>query len=277
MISSDSLSIYLDGITTPDNPLGDGTTFTWNCNTDANQTVSSGIYYIKFEEQDVYGHTDVVIKEISIMAVQQYVEVSIFNSAGELVRTLKQNKDMNNTSISLKVGDKGVVVLEKGGNNINITYGTGLTDYMSWDGLNDHGIAVTSGNYEVQVNVVTDQGRSTVVSKTITIISENAPYIGYVSILPNPYVGSESQTKQIKFAWVPGQETGSMNVTVYNVIGEKVKSFDAPLQTGYVLWDLKTGDDSKAANGYYAVVFQSKNSAGRLDRKTLKLAIMGKK
>ena len=279
MTSESPLNIYMPGINTPENPAGTGTLFNWNSITDANQTAGSGIYYIKFEQLDQYGHTNVVIKEISMMSVQQYVEVSIFNSAGELVRTIRDYKDVSNTSISLKVGNNntGMVVIEKGSNNINITYGTGLTDYVSWNGLNDQGIAVSSGNYEVQVNLVTNEGKQTVASKTIIVLSENSKYMGDVGIWPNPYVAKASVTKQVKFVWNPGTEDGWMNVTVYTIAGEKVRSFNAALQSGSLTWDLKTNDNSLVGNGYYVVVYESQNTSGRLDRKTLKMAILGNK
>jgi flagellar hook assembly protein FlgD len=280
MTSANPLNIFLVGVQTPSNPGGGGTNFTWDSTTDANQPAGSGLYYIKFEEQDIYGHTNVVIRTITMMTVNQYVEVVIYNSAGEKVRTIRDYKDISNTSISLKVGtnNSGMVVLEKGSNAINITYGTNpATDYITWDGLNDQGLAVSGGNYEVQVNMVTSQVRSTVATKSIVVLTEKAPYMGGVSILPNPYVNSESASKQIKFAWAPGTDTGWMNVTVYTIIGEKVTGFDAPLQAGYVVWDLKTQDSSRAANGYYVVVFESRNINGRMERKIAKLVMLGTK
>ena len=278
MTSDTPLHIYLPGINTPSDPTALGTFFNWNSITDGNQVTGGGVYYIKFEELDIYGHTNVLIKSISMFVVEQYVEVAIYNSAGELVKTIKDYKDVSNTSISLKVGNnKGMVIVEKGVNAIDITYGTGLFDYVTWDGLNDQGLAVSSGSYEVQVNLVTNQGRTTVATKTITVLSEKVSYMGDVSIQPNPYVHSASLTKTIRFAWIPGTETGWMNVTVYNIAGEKVVSFRTTLESGSVVWNVKTGDNSKAANGYFVVVFESQNRTGRLDRKIEKLAMVGKK
>jgi flagellar hook assembly protein FlgD len=277
--SADQLNIYMPGMNTIENPAATGSLFTWKSITDANQLAGSGVYYIKFEQLDQFGHTDVVVKEISMMKVQQYVEVSIFNSAGELVRKMREYKDVSNTNISLKVGNNntGMVIIQKGANNINITYGTGLTDYISWNGLNDQGIAVGSGNYEVQVNLVTAQGKQTVASKTIIVLSENSKYLGDVAIWPNPYVAKASLLKQMKFVWAPGTESGWMNITVYTIAGEKVKSFNSALQSGMVVWDLRTDDNSLVGNGYYVVVFESQNTSGRLDRKILKMAVLGNK
>ena len=279
MTSANPLNIYLVGVQTPSNPGGGGTNFTWDSTTDANQLAGSGLYYIKFEEQDIYGHTNVVIRTITMMTVSQYVEICIYNSAGEKVRTIRDDKDVSNTSISLKVGinNMGMVVIEKGTNNINITYGTGPADYVIWNGLNDQGLAVSGGNYEVQVNMVTIQGKITVATESIVVMNEKSPYMGDVSIQPNPYVNSASASKQIRFVWAPGTDTGWMNVTVYTIIGEKVAAFNTTLQSGSVVWNLKTEDNSRAANGYYVVVFESKNINGRADRKMAKLVMLGKK
>ena len=277
MTTQNPLSIYLPNVETPNN-LGDGgTNFEWNSNNNANQTTGSGVYYIKFEELDMYGHTNVLIKEITVMVVQEYVEVCIFNSAGEKIKTIRDYKDVTNTKISLKVGkdDNGQVYVVKGNNDINITYGTNLNEYVIWDGLNDQGTAVGAGSYEVQVSVVSTQGRTVVAAKSIVVLSEKVTYMKDVSIIPNPYSRNILDLKPIKFAWVAGTETGWMSVTVYNMAGEKVRTINATLESGSVLWDVKSGENSRIAAGYYVAVFESKSTTGHLDRKTAKLAIIG--
>ena len=273
------LSIYLPGIETPNNAGSGGTDFIWNAVNNANQTTGNGVYYIKFEELDMYGHTNVLIKEITVMVVQEYVEVCIFNSAGEKIKSIRDYKDVTNTKISLKVGinDNGQVYVAKGNNNINITYGTNLNEYVIWDGLNDQGIAVTPGSYEVQVSVVSTQGRTVVAAKSIVLLSEKITYMKGVSIQPNPYSSSIAGLKQIKFAWVSGIDTGWMNVTVYSMFGEKIRTLNATLESGFVVWDIKNIDNSRVSTGYYVVVFESKNSTGHFYRNIAKLAILGKR
>jgi len=272
------LSIYLPGVETPETAGSGGTGFEWNSANNANQIIGSGVYYIKFEELDMYGHTNVLIKEITVMVVQEYVEVSIFNSAGEKIKTIRDYKDVTNVKISLKVGkdDNGQVYVVKGNNNINITYGTN-NEYVIWDGLNDQGNAVGAGSYEVQVNVVSTQGRTVVAAKSIVLLSEKTSYMQSVSILPNPYTTSILGLRQIKFVWVSGTETGWMNVTVYNMAGEKVRTLNATLESGSVVWDVKSADNSRISTGYYVVIFESKNSTGHFYRNIAKMAILGKK
>jgi hypothetical protein len=272
MTTDNPLQILLPGLQTPNTPLGQpDTSYFWNATTDANQQVSSGVYYIKFQQTDGYGHTNVVIKEIDVLNTNQYAEVDIFNSAGEKVRTMYVYKDVSNTQLTLKAPD--VIPIDSNGNTVTITYGTGLTDYLTWNGLNDQGVLVQSGTYEVQVNLVTNQGRTTVASKTVIVLTQTKKFTGDVEIWPNPYVGGKNVAKQVKLVWVPGLDTGTMNVAIYNLAGELVRQWTADLQAASIVWDLKTGDESDAASGLYVVVFKVKDTLGSVTIKTLKMTL----
>ena len=60
--------------------------FYWYVDNDASQMLNSGLYYMKFEQKDEYGHSNIMIEEIHVIRVEEYVELNIFNSGGELVR-----------------------------------------------------------------------------------------------------------------------------------------------------------------------------------------------
>jgi hypothetical protein len=273
MTTDSPLEILLQNIQTPGTPVGQmDTPFYWNCTTDANQQVSSGVYYIKFQQTDGYGHTNVVIKEIDVLNTNQYADIEIYNSAGERVRTMMIYKDVSTTQLTLKVKD--IIPIDSTGNTVAITYGTGLTDYVDWNGLNDQGSLVQSGTYEVQVDLVTNQGKTTVASKTVVVLTQTSKFSGNVEIWPNPYVGGKGIPKQLKFVWVPGTTTGNMSVSIYNIAGELVRQWSVDLQSASIVWDLKAADDvSSVASGLYVVIYQIKDSMGNQTVKILKMTL----
>ena len=276
MTSDNSLQILLPGVQTPSTPLGQlDTSYFWNSSTNANQQAASGVYYIKFEQTDGYGHTNVVIKQINVLNVSQYAEVDIYNSAGEKVTNMIIYKDVSATQLTLKVPN--IIPIDSTGNTVTIIYGNGLSDYVNWNGLTDQGNLVQSGTYEVQVNLVTNQGKTTVASKTVEILTQSGKFSGNVEIWPNPYVGAKTIAKQVKFVWVPGSTMGTMSVNVYNIAGELVRQWTADMQTGFVTWDLTSNDGADAAEGLYVVVFQIKDNLGSTTIKTLKMTIQSKK
>jgi flagellar hook assembly protein FlgD len=274
MVSGSPLQIILSNVETPDTIGLGSSSFIWNSDTNAAQSVGSGVYYIKFEEKDRYGHTNVIVRQMILMNTEQYVAVDIYNSAGELVREMKEYKDVSSMVVKLKVAS--YIVIEKGDNSIDIGYGTGLTDYVLWDGKSSRNTVVQNGTYEIQINVLTNTGKATVASKTVLIQNEGEKFLSDVKIVPNPFNIFKSASKKLTFDWMSGSE-GDMNIYIYNMAGELVKQLNAKLLTKTISWDAKTSDRSKISNGYYIAVFESRSDDGHTDRKMLKFAVVGKK
>jgi hypothetical protein len=179
------VEIQIPGVETPDN-IGNGmSVFYWYGTNDGGQNVDNGVYYIKVEERDGYGHTNVVIKDISVINVEEYVEVNIFNSAGEKVKTIKENKYFMPEKINLKIND--MIILEKTGGEVVVRYGEEPDAYMIWDGKNSKGEIVSNGTYEIQVVTRTSEGKLKYASKTVIILNEaTEEIIKEVKAIPNP-------------------------------------------------------------------------------------------
>jgi flagellar hook assembly protein FlgD len=261
------LSIYMPGLVTMYNQTQQGTTFNWDGNTDAGQPVASGNYYIKFTQKDTYDHTTVLIKEFAVLHAEEYVQMDIYNSAGELVRTIRKNT-VPPDRMSLTVED--VLVVQKDGSDVSINYGPGLSDYIKWDGMNNDGVAVQSGTYEIKMTSRTLNGTVSIISKSVMILKEGSKYMGDVKAFPNPYYGTNSMT----FEW-SGAGMGEMNVAIYNIDGELVRNLQGRVEAGSITWDGKTSNGGKIGTGYYIAVFQSKNIDGYVEKKKLKIAVMG--
>jgi flagellar hook assembly protein FlgD len=275
MVANDNvLNIIVPGVET-NATFGSGTcAFVWDITNNQSQYVEPGKYYIKIEEADEFGHVNVIIKEILVVRIEKYIELKVYNSAGELVRTIREiNKPVPNIADLSAVGD--IIVIEKNGVPVNIKYGSNLTDYLQWDGKNEDGVVVSSGNYEIQLSVKTEQGNITYASKTVVLLREDKTYLAGLEIWPNPFT-NESVSGSVVFRWtcVTAGETGDAYIRIYNIAGELVKQINTTLEAGLAAWDLRTGSYEHVGTGIYIAVITTKNEQGYTDIKVQKLAVV---
>jgi len=280
--TSQKMLLYFAGIETP-GTVGLGySDFYWYVDNDASQMLNSGMYYMKFEQKDEYGHTNIIVEEIHVIRVEEYVELNIFNSGGELVRKVREYRTPSSQRVSLAIKD--ILVIEKDGSMISIPYGTGVNDLIKWDGLNNLGKAVSSGTYEIQVVVKTSDNKYIEATKTVVILNEGKKYLEDIKIIPNPYTTQDrKEGRELVITWKAGTaNNGETTVKIYNMAGELVKSFNAEMQISFmgintgmggVSWNMRTASNDYIASGYYVVVVETKNDEGYIDRKVEKLAI----
>jgi len=269
VVPGQPLSIYLPGMITPDDMGQTGTVFTWDGTTNAMQPAASGSYYIKIEQVDTYGHVAVLIKDFSVMQVEQYVELLVYNSAGEIVYDYKQYTTAPN-NVTLQLADI-IPVQKSGNNNIQVVYGPGLTDYINWNGLNSNGVAVGSGTYEVKIISRTLEGTEVTASKTVIVLSEGSKYLDNIKAYPNPYTG----TGVLTFAWTSSYP-GRIIIRVYNISGELVRTLGGDLAAGSLTWDCTTGAGNSVSQGYYVAVLTSTDTQGYINQKMVKFVITNK-
>ena len=270
MLPGQLLDIYIPNLMTPNNEGAVGTLFTWDGTTNGQQPVASGSYYIKLQQVDTYNHVSVLIKQFSFLQEQQFVELLVYNSAGEIVYDSKQYTNLAPTVVTLKLADI-IPVQKSGNNNIQVIYGPALTDYISWNGKNNDGDAVGSGTYEIKILSQTLEGTVVTASKTVVVLSEGSKYLDNIKAYPNPYTG----TGVLTFAWTSG-ETGIITIKIYNISGEMVRSLTGNLAAGTLTWDCKTGSGYNVSQGYYVAVLSATDSEGYVNYKTVKFAITNK-
>ncbi|MBP7793270.1 MAG: hypothetical protein KA120_09465 [Candidatus Goldbacteria bacterium] len=277
VISSNSeFEIRLPRVETPSTFGNGSTSYYWDATNAQSQEVGGGVYYVKIDTKDVYGHITTIIKDITVMRVEEYVELNIYNSAGEIIRSIRKEKKTSGGAVTLnELGGK--LIFTKEGEEQLIKYGNNIGDYIYWDGKNQGGEIVSSGIYEVQVilkNV--ESGIVSEASKTVTVLREGKVYIGELKAVPNPYVKGSGGI--IRFEWtLQGAETGTVTIRIYNVAGELIKRLEGYLAAGAINWDLKTEDGNDATRGIYIAVMEAKNSEGYKDRKIIKFAIASHK
>jgi hypothetical protein len=166
------------------------------------------------------------------------------------------------------------IIIENNGAPVKIPYGT--TDFLQWDGKNEEGKIVSSGNYELQLSVKTAQGNITHASKTIVVLREDKTYLAALEAWPNPFT-KDSGVDFITFRWacVTAGETGDAYIRVYNVAGELVKQIRTTLEAGSAFWNLRAEATLEhMSRGIYVVVINTKNEQGYTDMKMQKLVIV---
>lgn len=277
IMAGEMLRLHMPGVETPNTAGTGNTTLQWDVRNDQGQYVASGVYYIKIEQIDDYGHIRTFIHEISVFKTDSYVMVDIFNSAGELVRRIiDPDQTSLPSNIGLRMNDLYAIDANTGG-QIDIVYSNEIGDRIVWDGRNSHGIVVSSGSYEIQVTVKTELAESITASKRITVLSDRKEYLGELVIAPNPYTAPGQGYTEIRWSFIGGAaETGQAYVHIYNIRGELVRRLKAPLGAGLVRWDLKSTGGHNASTGVYVVVLEAKNSNGHLNRKKQKFSLASK-
>lgn len=269
LAGNSTLQIYMAGVETPSTIGQGGAYFYWDGKTSAGQLAASGSYYIKLEEVDVYGHVNTLVHEISLLQAQPYVELDIYNSAGEFVYSHREADIQPSGKIVLGIPDK-IILKATGNNDVTIVFGPGLNDFMAWNGMNSFGTAVSSGIYELRIVSKNKYGKIIEAGKTVQIFRETGNFIENIIVAPNPYKGLKSG---ITFWWGKSA-TGSAALYLYNIAGELARTLNGKLEDGGLIWDAEAQNGRNVSDGLYIYVLVAKNEYGYIQKKTGKIAVL---
>jgi flagellar hook assembly protein FlgD len=258
-------------------PGGTDIVTSWDGTTDGGQPAASGTYYISAAETDTFGQVMNVTKDITLIKNSTYVQLNIFNSAGELVRTITDvnfvfppNFLSGPDGLGIKLDVPQLITTKQANSSpVQIKFGAASADIMLWDGKNAEGLSVSSGVYEMQLVVKTETLTEIVATKSVTVLENNDVFIGNIKTVPNPYNGS---TDGIQLIWT-ANETGKMTISIYNIYGELIRNINAALESGAVSWDVKTAGGNQASNGLYIAVLQGISESGNVARMMVKIAV----
>ncbi len=269
--ADEPLKIKIPGLETPEQRGMGYIEFEWEGYNNNGQDIGNGVYYIKFTTEDGYGHSEVVIKDIMLVKSEQYVRLSIFNSAGELVRRI-ENSYLPLGAVKLSVDD--VLYVGDKSQSIDINYAEGQK--IEWDGLNSQGEVVSTGIYEIQIEIKTDQGYKVVASKTVSVISaKKTELFKNIKAYPNPYYIKGENAGKVTVAW-ENINSGNVIIRVYNISGELIRKVDGDLSKGKIEWDLKTSTGQMVASGLYIIIVEGKKINGEKEIQKIKLTIINK-
>lgn len=259
-----NMFITLPGVEVPQSVGAGSTVFTWNGSNTSGQAVANGIYTLSFEQKDSYGHTSIVTKSLQVTRAEWGVSITVYNSSGETIKKIFTNQQPVNGSLKLSIDD--VLPITDSGSKISFKYGEGLTDTVVWDGLNEFGKAVTSGNYEIKVTYVSPEGASSFAAKSVVIINGSKADPGTVKAFPNPAITGKGRS--IKFTWErPGQ--GNVIIRVYDVAGQKVKELSGDFAAGTIAWNF----ERELPPGMYVAVVEASSTEGYTGRSKVKFCL----
>ena len=264
------LTISIPGTLTSDQ-LGGNVSYDWDGQNDSGQAIAPGVYYIKVSFTDSYDHVQTIIQNINVLGLDKHLRVSVYNSAGELVRRL-QAGSVPATLTGLEVDD--VVSVGKNNPPVNIGYAAGQV--MQWDGKNADGKLVDSGMYEIQVELDSGSGYKIASSKSVMVLNdEEKNFVKNMKAYPNPMRFSSEAPKPVTITWDPGVQ-GNMIIEIYNESSELVSRVSADLASGAASWNAMTPAGSECASGMYLIVFHAKKTSGEIETSWLKFAILKK-
>jgi flagellar hook assembly protein FlgD len=203
--------------------------------------------------------------------------MDVYNSAGELVRQVT-NYDFvmppdftpGPADIGVKMDIPSLVISNKGDpNTVQLRFGSGVEEYMLWDGKNNFGAAVSSGVYEVKIVIKTETLLITVATGSVTVLKQDSVIMTGLKVVPNPFDGTGPG---VELRWETGV-TGDVTMYIYNIKGELVRATRGRLEATKLMWDTKTAMGGPASNGIYIAVLQGVSYDGNRGSMKAKVAV----
>jgi len=244
--------------------LVDGVTYQWNGSNAGGQVVTSGTYYVQLKSTDNTGDQTVYTHSVTVLDSGKQFSLKIYNSAGELVRTLALGTYAGAMPDQLTVDHKTAVFGPSGGEfNFNLGPASQL-----WNGLNDAGQMVQSGDYTVQLVSETQGSASVVNNITVSVLKTNASILDGAKVGPDP-VGLGVQAVQVK---LPNAPSGSIVIgRLYNVSGELIMAVTNTQQPGLLTFNL---GQHRVSAGIYLLSLSSTAPWGQTERRILHFVVV---
>jgi flagellar hook assembly protein FlgD len=271
------LVLSFPGIWTPDQ-MGEDVkriNFEWDGKNENGQKINQGIYYIKFSVVDPYGHTETIIKDVTLIRTDEYLRLNIYNTAGELVARIEKTEAVSDLlDINLI---KDIIYINYGQ---KFDFNIGGSNFISWDGKTGQGKIIDNGIYEIQVEIRTKNGFNKIASKTVTIFvlegdkvlsDTNNPNL-FPKVYPNPVFVETEEAEQI-IEWYKAYP-GEIKIKIYNISGELVNEIKGDLNNKYIKWNLKTKNGIPVSSGIYIMVLYAKKITGKTEIKIVKSSVI---
>lgn len=242
---------------------------TWNGSNNSGQPVSNGTYRVQVDSVSPTGTVTSVSQQAVVNRNLGTLTVDIFNSAGELVRSLYTAvMDATDSELSTEETVLGSNILKPGSPtstsqgsvpdiSILVDGGAGPMTLL-WDGSNNEGTYVTPGAYTVQIHWAAGAAQERTVIQQVVVLSPQG-LAGAVVIEPN-VLGVKYGTTAIFNAFsIAG--ASSIRVRLYTLSGELVDDLTSPSGQPQVSWNA-----SGTASGIYISAVTVLNSVGGVIR-----------
>ena len=245
---------------------GGGSSLGWNGDSDAGQSVSTGVYYVKMQTIDPFGSISSVILPVAVLDARPVQYLEVFNSAGERVRSIPLPAALGTNgfelgSDTLLVGNASVPGLK-----IDVRLGQGQVLSSQWDGKNESGDWVESGVYSIVLTSRQGSEGTRVMAKSVQVLrapEEDAAQGAHP--LENPLPAAQGDLR-ITYAYRSGLQA---SVILYTLAGEHVGEADDAAQSGMLHLDAR-----RLSAGVYLARLEVREGHRVCGRKTLKIALL---
>ena len=243
--------------------VGQGYVLTWDGKTTSGQMVDSGTYTLVVRSKDSFGAVQVLSTGLSVMRVSSVVRVSVYNSAGELVR---QAELPGFSASALRLDKEQIAAGAPQGEGVEVRWGDGVNDAWVWDGTDAQGRAVSGGTYTVQVTREEAGKAPQSFLATVSVVGDGGQPYASALALPNPLKARMGGQVTIAFS---GLAAGTkLWGRVYNLAGELIGTL-TPAPRG-LSWDPGRG----RSTGIYLLRLEAQDLQGRHKGEVLKLCIL---
>jgi uncharacterized repeat protein (TIGR01451 family) len=240
---------------------GTAAILSWNGANSQGQLVASGTYQVLATLADSFGHTTDFYTALTVLRQDRTVKVEIYDSAGELVRHWQEPDQgaAGTSSINLST--------TRMSSDGSLTIGWGGGASVVWDGTNDSGQAVQSGQYLVKVTRDTSVGQTEVYSQAVTLLASPHDLLGGATLQPNPALSTDGMVRVL----LPAGPAGGIRVEaeVYDLAGERVVRLSNSAQAGEIDWNL-----DQTGPGVYLIFLKAQDRGGHQQTRVMKEAIL---
>jgi flagellar hook assembly protein FlgD len=243
-----------------------GQSFTWEGLNDNGQVVGDGMYYIKLECRDPFGHVIAATQSVTVVSSPAAYALRIYNTAGELVKELPAPVSSSQTAPSRVVPDASSFVPSAGG-VIHFDLGTGSS--TQWDGRNEQRELVASGQYTAQLVERNDGASLSLAYGSVTVldIPGKGGILDKMAAVPNPAFAGRDNAVEFLFQGAPG---AVVTARIYNVSGELVATLD---NGGWANRLNLRFADRKLAPGIYVAVFEAGLPGAGAEKRIVKFCL----
>jgi hypothetical protein len=239
-------------------------TVAWDGANDNGQLVGGGVYTLMATYTSSEGVTSHYSVSMQVLRQPQALTVQVFNSAGELVRTLSVPAGTGAPSAPSLVAAFVAPAQAGPGQGLRIGLGPSLAAW--WDGRNDLGAPAASGPYLLKVTWPKPGGAPQLYNATVTLLA--APQgdpLATAWMGPNPLHSGQGP---LVVGLDPGVDASTLHGRVYTLAGELVGQL-SPDASWRLAWA-----GSGAAGGVYLLELTVTDASGHLRHRLLKVAVI---
>ena len=253
---------------------GGSNALVWEGNNDTGQSVSGGSYLIKVQETDPFGRIVSWAHDVTVLPAAHPQSLNIYNSAGELVRSLDMSVLARGARIAnfsmADAGKKAFVVPNDpsavGSLMLTVTDVHGVQSQVPWDGRNSQGQPVASGIYNIQLLSKMDTGAVVIATRDIVVLKNpDSQSAVDVKVVPNP-VGPKD--RQVSFLFSPLPFGRHAQLMLYNLSGDLVAQGVSNAGADRLILNI-----GPWSSGIYLGVFEVREGGGLVSRRQLRVAL----